>query len=518
MYSVDGARARVHHSSPLGQECALSCFSFGETCAPAGGFSGGCAPSALPGWQLGKDKGGMAAYHCSVKVGGKGKAAAHAQYIAREGKYSGYEQYEDLEATGRGNMPAWAEHNPAHFWEAADQFERANGATYREIEVALPRELTPDQRRELVEDFIQQELGERHAYQWAIHCPAAAIEGGEQPHAHIMYSERTVDGIDRDPEQYFKRYNAKAPEKGGCRKDSAGTPERLQATRERWATVQNAHLERHGHAARVDHRSLEAQGVQRQPEKHIGWRRMAKADPAALRERRAAERELDAAERDLAVIDIGRELAKATRELSLGERMERTQRLIQERQAAIADLAERRSELYKLHRTALPRAQVDEAKQEAAELAKAVRVARNHVQALEAESEGLSPLRFIRRKQLDRELPEARRRAEETAARLMDTKKVAERPVREEVDSELDHIAKAIEPGETLARDARIELMALEGQEKALEARQEALEMARQVRAAAEASRAAAAASQSAVKQSQATRERERDQGHGLGM
>ena len=460
----------------------------------------------------------VASYHCSVKVGGKGKAAAHAQYIAREGKYSGREQYEDLEATGHGNMPKWAEHNPAHFWEAADQFERVNGATYREIEVALPRELTPDQRRELVEDFIQQELGDRHAYGWAIHRPAAAIEGGEQPHAHIMYSERTVDGIDRDPELYFKRYNAKSPERGGCRKDSAGTPERLQATRERWATIQNAHLERHGHAARVDHRSLEAQGVKRQPERHIGWKRMAKADPAALRERRAAERELDAAERDAAVIDIGRELVKATRELSLGERMERTQRLIQAREAAIADLAERRSELYKLHRTALPRAQVDEAKQEAAELAKAVRAARSHVQALEAESEGLSPLRFIRRKQLDRELPEARRHAQETAACFMAATKVAERPVREEVEAELDHIGKAIEPGETLARDAKIELMALEGQQKALEARQEALEMARQVRAAAEASRVAAAVSQAAVKRQAEPKAKERERDHGLGM
>ena len=151
-------------------------------------------------------------------------------------------------------------------------------------------------------------------------------------------------------------------------------------------------------------------------------------------------------------------------------------------------------------------------------LAKAVRAARSHVQALEAESEGLSPIRFIRRKQLDRELPEARRHAEETAARFMATTKVAERPIREEVDAELDHIAKAIEPGETLARDAKIELMALEGQQKALEARQEALEMARQVRAAAEASRAAATASQAAVKQSQLTRERERDQGPTLGM
>ena len=453
----------------------------------------------------------MASYHCSVRVGGKGKAAAHASYISREGKYSGHERYEDLEATGRGNMPAWAEHNPAHFWEAADQFERLNGATYREIEVALPRELSPEQRRDLVEDFIAQELGDRHAYQYSIHCPPAAIEGGEQPHAHIMYSERTVDGIDRDPEQYFKRYNAKNPERGGCRKDSAGTQERLQATRERWATIQNAHLERHGHAARVDHRSLEEQGVKRQPEKHIGWKRMEKADPAALRERRAAERELDAAARDLAVLDIRRELAQATRELSLGERMERAQHLIRQREAAIAGLAERRSELYRLHRTALPRAQVDEAKQEAAELAKSVRAARSHVQALEAESEGLSPLRFVRRRQLDRELPEARRHAEETAARFMATTKVARRPIREEVDAELDQIGRAIEPGETLARDAKIELMALEGQQRALEARQEALERGRQARVAAE-------ASQAAVKRQAEPKAKERERDHGLGM
>ena len=260
--------------------------------------------------------------------------------------------------------------------------------------------------------------------------------------------------------------------------------------------------------------------MQRQPEKHIGWRQMRGADTEALRERRAAERDLEQAERGLDGMDMAQELHEATRTLTLAERIERTERLIQEREAAIAGLAERRSELYKLHRLALPRAQIHEAKQEAAELAKGVRAARSRVQELEAESEGLSPIRFIRRKQLDRELPEARRHAEETAARFMDTKKVAERPVREEVDSELDHIAKEIEPGETLARDAKIELMALEGRQKALEARQEALEMARQVRAAAEASRAAAAASQAAVKRQAEpkAKERERDQGHGLGM
>jgi hypothetical protein len=259
----------------------------------------------------------MASYHCSVKVGGKGKAAAHAAYISREGKYSDSPRYEDLECTSYGNLPKWAEQNPAKFWQAADEYERANGATYREIEVALPRELTPEQRRELVEAFVQRELGERHAYQWAIHTPKAALEGGEQPHAHIMYSERTNDNIERNSAQYFKRYNAKQPERGGCKKDSAGTEERLLATRQSWAEIQNQHLARHGHAARVDHRSLKEQGIEREPEIHlggIGVRKLAETDISALLARRAAEGELERAHYAVSLIDISGNLASAKAE------------------------------------------------------------------------------------------------------------------------------------------------------------------------------------------------------------
>lgn len=256
----------------------------------------------------------MASFHCSVKVGAKGKAAAHSDYISREGKYVGASKYEDLESKGVGNMPEWAEKNSAHFWNSADEFERANGATYREIEVALPRELDPAQRRALVEEFVNQELGDKHAYQWAIHKPKAALEKGDQPHAHIMYSERTLDGIQRDPAQYFKRYNAKNPEKGGCRKDSAGTEERLLATREAWAKIQNAHLERHGHAVRVDHRSLKDQGIDRVPEKHLGGagvRRLDHLDIAGLLRRRAAEGELERAKQDVGLLDLSGDLRAA---------------------------------------------------------------------------------------------------------------------------------------------------------------------------------------------------------------
>jgi hypothetical protein len=262
----------------------------------------------------------MASYHLTAKIGAKGKAAAHAAYISREGKYSGRERYEDLEATAAGNMPKWAEHEPAHFWNAADEHERANGSAYREIEVALPRELTPDQRRDLVEDFVRRELGDQHVYQWGIHNPKAALEKGEQPHAHIMYSERRLDGIERDPDQFFKRFNAKNPERGGAQKASGGKArsamkDELLATRQRWAEVQNEHLARHGHEVRVDHRSLKEQGIDRAPEKHLGGagvRALAQLDVAAILERRAAEGEYERAQCQVSnLIDLSGDLAAA---------------------------------------------------------------------------------------------------------------------------------------------------------------------------------------------------------------
>jgi len=264
----------------------------------------------------------MASYHLTAKIGKKGKAAAHAAYIVREGKYSGRDCYEDLEATASGNMPAWAAHNAAHFWQAADEHERVNGSAYREIEVALPRELTTSQRLELVQEFIEQEIGDKHAYQFAIHTPKAALEKDDQPHAHIMYSERIRDGIERDPEHYFKRYNAKNPEKGGAKKFSGGKSTNelkaeLLGLRERWATLQNTHLEKYGHNDRVDHRSLKDQGINREPEKHlgaIGVNRLNAPDISALLERRSAEGELERAQREVSIIDLSGDLKKAKAE------------------------------------------------------------------------------------------------------------------------------------------------------------------------------------------------------------
>lgn len=214
----------------------------------------------------------MAIARLSVKTGGVGKASAHAEYIERDEKYAKQKQA-DLEYSESGNMPSWAEENPKLFWQAADLYERKNGSTYREFEIALPRELNPEQRIELIQEFIAQEIGTKYPYQLAIHNPKA-MDGLEQPHAHLMFNERLQDGIERDPQQYFKRYNSKEPEKGGAKKDNTGKDyqtrkDEIKDLRQRWEAISNQHLERAGLDSRIDMRSYKDQGIDKEPEKKL---------------------------------------------------------------------------------------------------------------------------------------------------------------------------------------------------------------------------------------------------------
>lgn len=217
----------------------------------------------------------MAIARLSMKLGKRGRGGAHSEYIMRQGEYAlQHEKFEKLEAVVEGNMPTWAACDPRSFFEASDANERANAKhSYREMELSLPRELTPEQRRELVDEWCQQELP-NYPYLYAIHNPRA-IDGGEQPHAHLMFSERENDGIERDAEQFFKRANRKHPERGGARKTynlegtKAERQNRLTALRQRWQEHVNEHLDRAGIGARIDMRSYAAQGIDKQPQRKL---------------------------------------------------------------------------------------------------------------------------------------------------------------------------------------------------------------------------------------------------------
>ncbi len=214
----------------------------------------------------------MAIYHLTVKTGsrqGGQSAAAKVDYIEREGKYR--RDPSEVLHSESGHMPAFAQHDHRAYWQAADLHERANGRLFKEVEFALPVELSLAQQRQLAHDFAQHLTGEhRLPYTLAIHRG-----DGTNPHCHLVISERQTDEHQRTAAQHFARHNAKQPDQGGARKTDALKPkEWLAQVRADWAERANAALERAGHAERIDHRSLEAQGIDRLPTRHLG--------PAAL--------------------------------------------------------------------------------------------------------------------------------------------------------------------------------------------------------------------------------------------
>lgn len=208
----------------------------------------------------------MAIYHLNVRYCSKSKgqsAQAKNEYINRNDKYS--KRLDDLQFSGFGNMPKFAENNPQKFWQASDIYERANARVCTEIVFALPRELNLEQQQELVQSFINSTVNsERNKlpYSFAIHNDKA----NNNPHCHLIFSERQLDGIERSEEQFFKRANSKNSELGGTKK-TADFRDRdfIKAVRKTWSEQANFALEKHGHTARIDERSYQEQGIDKEP-------------------------------------------------------------------------------------------------------------------------------------------------------------------------------------------------------------------------------------------------------------
>lgn len=201
----------------------------------------------------------MALSRLSVNVGSKGKSSSHADYIQANPPYN--KKAHEVEKKGFGNLPEWAKNNPSKFWQEADKNENKNGTAYREHLINLPRELNPEQRAQLVDEWIEKQIGDKHAYTYAIHN-VKATDGKDQPHLHFMFSERTHDEHQRnDPKHYFKRYNKKNPERGGCKKSNgdfttaAARKEQLNNMRNDWEKLANEHLIKAGFEPSIDMRN-----------------------------------------------------------------------------------------------------------------------------------------------------------------------------------------------------------------------------------------------------------------------
>ena len=194
----------------------------------------------------------MAIVHFAMKSDASAPPSAkHAAYITREQEYA---RRKDVELSESGNMPDFAASSPREFWLAADAHERANGRTYTEIQVALPRELNREAQITLAREAAQKFLGGRFAYTMAIHNPVAH-DKIDQPHMHLMFSERAVDERTRSlpAEQFFKRNGAKKDRDWNDRN-------RPEVLRSAWCDMMNRALEKEDIPVRVDPRSWAEQG------------------------------------------------------------------------------------------------------------------------------------------------------------------------------------------------------------------------------------------------------------------
>jgi Ti-type conjugative transfer relaxase TraA len=230
----------------------------------------------------------MAIYHFSAKViqrsQGRSAVAAAAYRSAsaledeRLGQTFDYRSKEGVvhsEIIAPDGAPTrWQDRST--LWNEVEAIERRKDAVLaREIEFALPRELSKAEGIALAQDFVREQFVARGMVaDLNVHWTREP-DGEIKPHAHVMLSMREIEG------------------------DGFGKKQRdwndvglLRTWRERWAELTNERLAELGHDIRIDHRSLHDQGIDLEPQHKIGAagaRREARDEDA---ERAAEHREI----------------------------------------------------------------------------------------------------------------------------------------------------------------------------------------------------------------------------------
>ena len=218
----------------------------------------------------------MAIYHMSAKVISRStgrSATGAAAYRSgseivdeRTGLVHNYTRKGGVDGTALmspDNAPSWAS-DRSQLWNMVEQVEKRKDAQVaREIVVAIPKELKREQMADLVKGYAQDQFVNRGM----VADVAFHHLESENPHAHIMLTTRSI-----------------GPEGFGNKAREWNDKALLEQWREQWEQHANKALEMSGHESRIDHRSLEVQGIERAPTVHLG-------PTATAIERRGAESE-----------------------------------------------------------------------------------------------------------------------------------------------------------------------------------------------------------------------------------
>ncbi|WP_166016381.1 Ti-type conjugative transfer relaxase TraA [Chelativorans multitrophicus] len=227
----------------------------------------------------------MAIYHASMKPVSRSSgrsAVASAAYRAgerltneRDGITHDFSRKQGVEhaeiVLPEGSDADWARDRSA-LWNAAEAAEnRKDARVAREFEIALPHELSAEQRLELTRDFAQ-ELANRYggAVDFAIHQPhdaTGATSAGDvrNHHAHLLMTTRRVEAEGLGDKTYIEWKNVRLLGEG-----LPTTQMQLRNIRQSWEHVANEHLAWAGLDIRIDHRSHMERGLEIAPTEHVG--------------------------------------------------------------------------------------------------------------------------------------------------------------------------------------------------------------------------------------------------------
>jgi ATP-dependent exoDNAse (exonuclease V) alpha subunit len=214
--------------------------------------AGGRSAVASAAYRTGKCATSAAAYRAGAKL--TDERTGQSYDYTKKGGIAG------AEIMTPDGAPEWMQ-DRSKLWNAVEKFEKRKDAQLaRDFVISLPHELSHEQRAALTREFVREQFTARgYVADIAWHSPDRADSLNH--HAHVMMPMRKVDG------ESFTRLKERPPD--GEHPAAAWRAE-LARLREAWADTANKHLGAAGLDIRIDHRSLEDRGVDREPEPKQG--------------------------------------------------------------------------------------------------------------------------------------------------------------------------------------------------------------------------------------------------------
>ena len=298
----------------------------------------------------------IAIYHCSIKIvsRGKGKSAVAAAAYRSGEKLTNEWDGLTHDYTKKGGVVHSEILLPAHappafsdrstLWNSVELSEKSNNAQLaREVEIALPVELSREEQTRLVREYCSSQFVSKGMIaDFNLHDT-----GGGNPHAHILLTMRPLDErgawLPKSKKEYVLDENGEKIRLPSGRYKTRKVDlvdwndrENAEVWRRAWADLANEFLERNDCPERIDHRSYERQGIEQIPTVHVGVSATQMEKKGIVTERGELNRNIKAANRIL------REIRRLVRGLKdwIAELKERKATLLE----ALAEARARASE------------------------------------------------------------------------------------------------------------------------------------------------------------------------------